>query len=998
MTYQRFWSIDDVERYFPVEALTKDREVFEQVHVPIDRIEVDLGRVTRLSCQTEHINGQRVVLTSEDKLLHFLGCSKPTDPNRIIMVVGETGSGKSELCQSLAYQLEGHETHVPILVKRSRTKLRDIVQTIESALGEHGTEPRELDHVSPQQFSAAIKLALLEYIDSTTAISVFGPGNVDALRKIVSLPIFEETFQDVYERYRAEISQPGGARRPDLLPFEVFTKITRSAWNEHGINLTPYPQGSSPVQAAYQRLEPKVREALARFLSIDDLVDKVRRLSDRFAKEGRRPVLLIEDITTFGFLQNDLLDYLFDLSGGHYDVVLGITTDFERFNQESRLGPLSTIRDRLEVRLLLTREGSTLFADRMYNELARRHLQAVVLPPAAPPPWWNAFDGLYPLNPFAVQRIWNGLQENGQAKRTPRLLLRMIRAVLEDERLPADVLSHYFGSQLHAPAVDTVVSGPNASSLRSLATWYGYPCRNGIYLHEDLLAAFGLSAGDHQVVDQWVVLPLTPALRQSYASCEPPIPGQLIAPPTGGAIGPTLPPQPGRRPPPPEQRGDGTTSLLAAREALVAWLKTGGEFPHREMLARGTLAALEFFQLDPFSLERPGAIAEQGRAIVIQQRATPESRVAVEGLSQDRDITRLLIPRRAQDQGILEHLLLLGEDSRRLLQDGDLPRVALQQYLVERAEETRCRARDELQRLLGGLCLPEVSALAQLLLLSGLGRLALSESSVARDLTQPCTGTQSADADDALYQAPEGLHPQWGRFYKYADVWQGIFVATFYLQGSFVDYDSLAPYYDQLRDQTAFMSLLGKVARADPRGLSTRFAIAGRSTPADTFSAAVASLQEYTRALTLWLRQHTRTELAHRVRVAAELLPQASEFDRLRDLVDQVVAFQEARSYLRPSWRRSQDLVNEDDAVSAVLMIAKQLNHVEAVLGYAHPANVVFAAQHLRRIEAMPTLGALRGLGDLRKAVAEDHSLDDQATDSNLAQLGELLSRLQVLL
>src|SRR5579884_2125585 len=137
MSYPRWWSLGDVETYFPKEALTKPRHVFEKVHVPINQIYVDTAWPNQgIRSRPEVVDNRAVRLTTEDDLLAYIRRSSPADPNRIVMVVGETGSGKSELCQWLDYQLRGDGRHVPILIRRSRTKLRDIANAIEAQLGE----------------------------------------------------------------------------------------------------------------------------------------------------------------------------------------------------------------------------------------------------------------------------------------------------------------------------------------------------------------------------------------------------------------------------------------------------------------------------------------------------------------------------------------------------------------------------------------------------------------------------------------------------------------------------------------------------------------------------------------------------------------------------------------------------------------------------------------------------------------------------------------------
>src|SRR5687768_1037035 len=99
MTYQRFWDERTLYGVFPVEALSKSPEVFEQTHVAIDRILVDKMRQRRVKYRSELDRGREKLLTDEQSILDAILNHRPEEPNRLILLVGQTGSGKSELCQ-----------------------------------------------------------------------------------------------------------------------------------------------------------------------------------------------------------------------------------------------------------------------------------------------------------------------------------------------------------------------------------------------------------------------------------------------------------------------------------------------------------------------------------------------------------------------------------------------------------------------------------------------------------------------------------------------------------------------------------------------------------------------------------------------------------------------------------------------------------------------------------------------------------------------------------
>lgn len=991
MSYLRPWTPENVARYLPVEALTKDPEVFQRTHVPIDRIRVD-ARSGNLACTAEAVGGRQVVFTSESDLLAFVRDSRPQEPNRISLIVGETGSGKSELCQSIAYALAESPSHVPILIQRSRTKLRDIVGAIEDKLGQVRSAPRELDEVPPELFSATIRVALLEYIYSQAGRRAFG-ANVDALGTIINLPLFEDGLRSVYTRYRDEIARPGGVRVPDLLPLETFKQLTGAAYQATRVALRrDLNDDRSAVEVVYERLEPQVRSALARFLQVEDLMNKVALLSARFKERERRPVLLIEDITTFGFLQSDLLDYLFDLSSGNYEAMLGITTDFAaaRFDQLAHLGPQQTVRSRIALRLVLTDDNRrTLFAENHYLTLARRHLQGIVDVPQPEPLWWNCFDRCYPVSPITIQRIWAGLKEDGLPKRTPRLLLRTLRAVLESAFIPSETLNQQLGQQLTAPPVDVVLPDKAAAEVQGLAMWYGLPTRDGVFLPIELFDAFAVSVSGLQMRDNWIVVPLAPGLRSRYADVLSPLhtgaPSAVPEVEASSEVVSTVPLPPPLVPTVEEP----LTAVEETRSALIAWLRTGAEFPHRELLARGILTGLDHFGLDPFELRPEGAIAAEGRPIVLQAPGRAESRVAFEGLSSDRDIPRVLIARRESDRPVLEWLLVLADrtsrDERDFWDDPNVPLVELYEYLAQRTEATHERALQDLKdEAFGGLQIEQLAALAKVLLLAGSGNSArstheLSARMVESDLPVSAPATVFASA--------------WGRLAANADVLQQLFVASFYLQGSFLNHDLAEACLNELRAETDFMGALGQLQRARPQRLRTIYGV--RSARPEALGEAVEALQGFVTALRMWLQQAPRTALRQVAASYVASLPTVEELPRIAELASDFLAYQESVRFVRPEWRAAVTALGTLNAREQLEVVRQEVVAIQLILASTHPLDVLAAQRRIDDLNRMPIIAALVEAQNLAAQLKRDRTLDTPAgAVDGFARLEALMSEL----
>lgn len=472
------WTEEAVNRYFTTEAMAKDKDVFLQVHLPISQIIVDKNYNA-----FHDLNEQEY--TDEEGLKHLILKSTSQQPNRIFSLIGETGSGKSELCQWLSYQIQDR-THIPILIRRSMTRLRDIVAEINRHLNEPVPgEMKDITDLWEEFVSKQLVASMLLYLQQPQVLNEIGSEDSFHLRRLINTDNFELRMRQNFIDYRDEVQQLDKARELNLLPEQHFRDLVVAAG------------GLKKPTICYQHLQRAITDCLATTLQVEDLVAKLRQISVAFMQSGQRPVLLIEDITTFSFLQNDLLDYLFDLGSGNFDVVIGITTDFERTNEQQIYKAQQTIRERIEGRFVLTDEqNETLFLRENYAQLATLYLNAIKNNDCSICNSQTAInqafgDNLYPFNQPMLENIYKNLQQDGNRKQTPRLFLRALSHVLRSAQLPFESIENV--SIVRPPTTWCAQSVASNRELEKLLKWYGYNTNQGVFLNKQVAGAFSIS-------------------------------------------------------------------------------------------------------------------------------------------------------------------------------------------------------------------------------------------------------------------------------------------------------------------------------------------------------------------------------------------------------------------------------------------------------------------------------------------------------------------------
>lgn len=495
---------------FTTESRQKNEAVFTRTHTPMNRVLVSHNRVGLE-------NGQFV---GEHEILQWIQSSAPLDSNRVWFVVGETGSGKSELCQWLEYHLR--DRHLPLHVARRQANLTGILEVLAPHLpfdvvGDAGSLPLPVltGHLQTHLLLRAHRERRYQ-------------GYIEGL-----IPHLPDIARHLYSGAPGALGLPPGAPLPP-----------------EGLPLSTWLSGAAREALGVQSLEPALRA-----------------LAETAATRGQRPVLLLEDITTLGFLRDDLLDYIFDLSAPGFDAVIGLTSGFEQSHLAGHdLSDMAYVRDRLSARFQLSHEsGETFFLSqpRDLHDLVRRYLSCLPLQTPAPS---DAFEGLYPFTPTMLERLYLHLVEGGNARQTPRNLLdAVIRPALSLQE-PPHVTCFRPHPYLKAPSAVFYRDGLS-EDVAALYYWHGEVAGGHVHVPAPVAAAFG-----------------HPDLPPVQAFVQPAGSSHLF----GGA---------GRV-------ADPTADWRDALRELQQWHAQGAPFPKRQHLKRGISKIMRSL-LEPRTIHHP---------------------------------------------------------------------------------------------------------------------------------------------------------------------------------------------------------------------------------------------------------------------------------------------------------------------------------------------------------------------------------------------------------
>ena len=594
--YPAPWNPARVRQVLTTESRQKARDLFLRTHRPFRHIRLDF-------CKEADFAGHFV---DEEQVYALITAGALDADNRLFLVVGEAGAGKSELCQWLEYRTDPAQ-RLALHIPRSMTSAAHVTTLLRRALGLAGAPLLRRTPVATQARHVALSAAVLLYEqgDPTLAPAAVWEALLDS----------------------------SGTRAA------IAAHLTAAAHGETSHQLLPTPASIGPqtsvsaevLAASWPALRRLVALAMEQTLWLGDLRDTLTQIARAAVTAGVRPLLLLEDVTAFRVLGDRLLDYLLDLTSGHFDAVIGATTGFERTQLAGAtlLGDLTHLHQRLRARLVLTDDlGRAYGLDDEVVALTRGYLGAIRN--ASPDPALATYDeafgpGLYPFTETVLRRACAALHEEGNPRQTPRLFLEyVLGAALLSPDLPPTVLDR--SPYLNPPPALFLATDAPDPSLRALLRWYGHIGADAITLDERIAALWGV--------------PIPPDLLHN---------GQI-------RVARTYVPPP----------SSSTTPAPAAwhRELreLQQWLDQGGLYPSRETLKAGIERAILALG-DPRALGSPTALSTS-RAELAYARGDERIPIALGRASGDQPVTRaspkLFVHGLPEEQAILEELAYLA--------------------------------------------------------------------------------------------------------------------------------------------------------------------------------------------------------------------------------------------------------------------------------------------------------------------------------------------------
>ncbi|WP_089650010.1 hypothetical protein [Halobacterium hubeiense] len=482
-----YWDDQQVDHFITSEAHTKKKtpEQFKETHVDIDRIYAE--NLTPLGVSGEFV-------TQED-VLNAITASSLDDPNRIFILRGEPGSGKSQLCEWTKYQINGYgeddegiEDRVALHVSRSQTRMDQILDILTEPL-DVDTDVRNIDDLDPDDAAAAI-VEYLRGIWSTEHLSD------EEIRELTEVRGDKSDLREIFAKNIREYQEALESRdkNPD------FNLLTRTDYRDLRLQLSFGNKLTENKDVFYSVLKNEAHEYLSRNL-VGDFKELLQEYSQRYQDQGIRPTLICEDLTTFSVLKEQLLDHIFELGSSSFDIVLGWTIGWEQDNINdalARADAATYMKGRSEGYLTMTDEnGEAYFLDDDASvALARSYLNAIKRNSdveGAPEEVEEAFDDIYPFNERFIHVAYRQLNDEGSNRKTPRLLLlRVVKHCLKSSWPPYEAMKS--NSFVDTPTFE--IDMKYDQIYQDVSRWYGVPVDEGIGVKVGILETFDIDLPD----------------------------------------------------------------------------------------------------------------------------------------------------------------------------------------------------------------------------------------------------------------------------------------------------------------------------------------------------------------------------------------------------------------------------------------------------------------------------------------------------------------------
>jgi hypothetical protein len=410
--------------------------------------------------------------------------------NRVFILYGAAGSGKSEFIRWLQLQIQKTDLErakSTIRISRTELDILSITERFEHLLSQRyfsEATHSHWEHVRQKPRTLA-KLLLLTALERT----------------LDSDELINALYYRLLEWIQPRISRILNAADPGTtMPVEVLTREDLDQLKA---------ETSLPVPLDYEQFRYNLLVAFREnLLEGAYLPATLRLISDDMTKQGRRPLLLIDDLVqSINLFATDILDYFITLETGNWDVVIGLTPDAltgsKRGNELlNRITYLDTVDDRVEKLWLSDMQGNDSYFLSCENctDFTAKYLDAFRFQNG----WqcntcshYSLCKGLgtsnnkhnillAPFNDLLLQRLFKTLPENKGKVRQYMLRLRDVLGGFMQSQELIPVLKQYIRSEMAVEAEDPFIAG--------LAEYYGpYPKDGQTTLSSNLLNALGVS-------------------------------------------------------------------------------------------------------------------------------------------------------------------------------------------------------------------------------------------------------------------------------------------------------------------------------------------------------------------------------------------------------------------------------------------------------------------------------------------------------------------------
>ena len=802
------WNATVVKDYITATSQQKDdHEKFYDTHLNIDEIYAEsLGG----SYQDEFV-------TQEDFRDELL--SGDVDENiRTYILRGETGSGKSQLCQWLDCELQGIgeatdvDDRVPLHIKANETSLEGIISTIAEPLG-----------IDPQ-VDQVTELDAGDLASGIVSSIRANPG--PKLRDVDLSALLDPDQGDLESLLKSNIEDyQKGLRNDDETDFDP-NLISHGNYRDLRLQLGTDSAFHENKDILRQALRDEIHRHFSHLIGVDDFQGQLREYSQRIVEEeGKRPVIICEDVTTFSVLKEQLLDQIIQVESATYDIVLGYTTGFEQDDLQDALGsrgsgePLTYLKDRAEGYLSLTENGRAYFlGDSLSVELVRKYLNVIKRESDGDinSELEEGFHELYPFNKAFIRRVYQNLQEDGDPRQTPRVLLQKVvrRCLLADDS-PHEVVEKSTNVSDVVPAVNPAKYSDTAQQV---ATWYGVQREDEnadqVRVPTTVLRTFDVASEPDTTLEvegmeygifeansavQQILGPMINGTGSSTGGEPKPTEGESEEEDAEGeeTITETQTTEPETTPPEPSP-GTGSTEEEVNRmqqqlKDFYEWVSTGDDYESSGVLRLGAEDLLNMWY-DPTRLANPNASTRATKGIYYTRGQ--DVPVSIQG-PDERDGLDVTLPFGEEYIKLYTQILQLGMQDE-LPDDVNIER--LRSWATDEVVSLRSDIRESVEACLPPeLTIEHCVLLAQHLLLNTeFGRTEFDEEAVFTeiDLDEREYDNPIRDAfgrNHALTEALDNLYSRKG------DV-KGLIEGFFLLKSNLVDYERLQPVRREIAD------------------------------------------------------------------------------------------------------------------------------------------------------------------------------------------------------